>query len=153
VFFNHPTRFANGSATIRPGFTEKQTSPGPSRLGYADFNLFYNPDAAEKRNYALSVPGKTERLDVGYARNDVPAGGPINAQADPKFKGPIPDRFPFPDGDLISRKATVPRVLAAYRDAYSPAAGSPLVNAGDPSDGPRSYIGAIGSGKDTANDF
>lgn len=153
VFFNHPTRFANGSATVRPGFTEKQTSPGPPRLGYADFNLFYNPDAAEKRNYALSVAGKTERIDAGFARNDLPAGGARDAQADPKFKGPIPDRFPFPDADLISRKVTVPQILAVYRDAYSPAAGSPLVNAGDPSDGPRLYIGAVGGGKGTPNDF
>ena len=48
VFFNHPTNFASGTATIRPGFAEKKTSPGPARLGYADYNLFYNPDAREK---------------------------------------------------------------------------------------------------------
>jgi hypothetical protein len=152
AFVNHPTRFANGSATVRPGFAEKQTSPGPPRLGYADFNLFYNPDAAEKRNYALSVAGKTERVDAGFARHDVPAGGAKDAQVEPKFKGPIPHKFPFPDADIIARQVTVPRILAVYREAYSPAAASPLLNAGDPSDGPRSYIGAIGAGKDTPND-
>jgi hypothetical protein len=153
VFYNHPTRFTNGSATVRPGFTEKQIAPGPPRLGYADFNLFYNPDAAVKRNYALSVAGKTERIDPGFARNDVPAGGAKDVQIEPKFKGPIPDRFPFPDTDIIVRKVKVPRILAVYREAYSPEVASPLLNAGDPADGPRSYIGAIGAGQDTPNDF
>ena len=127
--------------------------PGPPRLGYADFNLFFNPDAAEKRNYALSVGGKMERVDAGFARNDVPARGPKDAQVDPKFKGPIPDRFPIPDADLLARKATVPQILALYRQAYTPAADSPLVGAGDPADGMRSYIGAVGEGKETPNDF
>src|SRR5205814_2091033 len=83
--------------TVRPGFTEKKTLPGPPRLGYADYNLFYNPDAAERCNYALSVPGKTERVDAGFGRHDVPAGGAKDAQVGPKFKGPIPSRFPFAD--------------------------------------------------------
>jgi hypothetical protein len=153
VFFNHPTRFASGSATIRPGFTEKQTSPGPARLGYADYNLFFNPDAAERRNYALSVAGKSERVDGGFARHDVPTGGEKDAQAEPKFKGPIPDRFPFPDTDFVSGMAAVPQALARYREAYSPEPGSPLVGAGDPADGARAFIGAVGAGKETPNDF
>jgi hypothetical protein len=152
VFFNNPTNFASGSATVRPGFREKQTSPGPARLGYADYNLFYNPEASERRNYALSVMGKTERTDAGFARHDVPAGGAKDAQADPKFKGPIPKQFPFSDDDIRARKVTVAQILAFYRDAYAPGEGSPLLNAGDPADGAGSYIGAVGAGKGTPND-
>jgi hypothetical protein len=152
AFVNHPTDFANGSATVRPGFAEKKTSPGPARLGYADYNLFHNPDAREVRNYALSVPGKTERADAGFARHDVPVGGAKDAQAEPKFRGPLPQRFPFSDDDIRSGKVTVREVLARYREAYAPAEGSPLLNAGDPADGAGSYIGAVGAGDRTPHD-
>jgi hypothetical protein len=152
VFFNHPTRFANGTAIIRPGFAEKRTRPGPPRLGYADYNLFFNPDARERVHYALSVSGKTERVDAGFARNDVPAGGAKDAQVDPKFTGPIPKRFPFSDDDIRARKVSVAQVLAHYRKAYTPADGSQLIDAGDPADGRGSYIGAVGTGKGAPKD-
>lgn len=146
VFYNHPTRFSSGSATVRPGFTEKQTETGPPRLDYADYNLFYNPDARERRNYAVSVAGKTERTDAGFARHDVPAGGEKDAQVEPKFRGPVPRRFEVSDDDIAARKVTVRQILAAYRQAYSPADGSPLIGAGDPADGAGSFIGAVGPG-------
>jgi hypothetical protein len=152
VFFNHPTNFANGTATIRPGFAEKKTTPGPPRLGYADYNLFFNPDAKERQNYALSVQGKTERVDAGFARQDVPSGGAKNAQVDPKFQGPLPKRFPFGDDEIRSRQVTVGEILALYCTAYTPAEGSPLIRAGDPEDGAGSYIGAVGLGNDAPND-
>jgi hypothetical protein len=153
VFFNHPTNFANGTATVRPGFAEKKASPGPARLGYADYNLFYNPDAKVQQNYALSVAGKTERADDGFARHDVPVGGARDAQVDPKFKGPLPKAFPFRDDDIRARKVTVAQILAHYREAYTPAESSPLVNAGDPADGAGSYIGAVGAEKGAPNDY
>ena len=152
VFYNHPTRFSSGSATVRPGFSEKQTSPGPPRLGYADFNLFYNPDARERQNYALSVAGKTERTDAGFGLHDVPAGGETNAQVKPQFRGPIPRKFEFSDDEIASRKVTVRQILAAYRRAYSPAEGSPLIAAGDPADGAGSFIGAVGAGERSPGD-
>jgi hypothetical protein len=152
AFCNHPTRFASGTAIVRPGFSEKSTDPGPPRLGYADYNLFFNPDAAEKRNYALSVQGKSERADAGFAKHDAPAGGARNAQVEPKFKGPVPKKFPFSDADIKARKVTVWGILAHYRAAYGPAEGSPLLGAGDPADGAGSYIGAVGPGKVSPND-
>src|SRR5262249_29628304 len=124
VFYNHPTRFSSGTAIIRPGFSEKKTDPGPARLGYADYNLFSNPDAAEKRNYALSVQGKSERMDAGFARHDVPTGVAKDAQAEPKFSGPVPKKFPFSDDDIRSGKVTMSQILAHYRAAYAPAEGS-----------------------------
>jgi hypothetical protein len=152
VFFNHATNFFNGTATVRPGFTEKKTSPGPARLGYADYNLFANPDARERQNYALTVKGKVERADDGFARHDVPANGARDAQADPKFKGPLPKQFPFSDEDITARKVTAAQILARYREAYAPAEGSPLLDAGDPADGSGSFIGAVGKGKGSQHD-
>jgi hypothetical protein len=144
AFVNHPTRFASGTAIVRPGFSEKKTSPGPARLGYADYNLFHNPDAAEKDHYALTVTGKTERVDDGFAKHDV--------SREPKFAGPIPDRFPFRDDDILAHKVTVPAILAHYLAAYAPTADSSLLKAGDPADGAGSYIGAVGGGTDTPKD-
>src|SRR5204863_8134102 len=112
AFYDHPTNFHNGTATGRPGFFEKKTAPAPARLGYADYNLFFNPDAKEKQNYALSVKDKAERTDAGFAKHDVPANGEKNAQADPKFAGPIPKKFPFKDEDIRSGKVTVGQILA-----------------------------------------
>jgi len=152
AFFNHPTRFSSGSATVRPGFSEKLTSPGPPRLGYADYNLFYNPAASERRNYGVSIAGKTERTDAGFGLHDVPAGGELNAQAEPRFRGPLPRKFDFHDDDIAARKVTVRQILAAYRQAYSPAEGSPLIAAGDPADGALSFIGAVGTGEKSPGD-
>ena len=153
VFCNHPTRFSSGSATVRPGFSEKQTSPGPPRLGYADYNLFYNPDARERQNYALSVAGKSERTDAGFGLHDVPVGGERNAQVQPRFRGPLPSRFEFSDDEIASRKVTVRQILAAYRLAYGPAEGSPLIASGDPADGTGAFIGAVGTGAKSPGDW
>jgi hypothetical protein len=121
-------------------------------LGYADYNLFHNPDARQRQNYGLSVKDKAERSDDGFARHDVPAGGDRNAQTDPKFKRPLPRQFPFSDDDITARKVTVAQVLARYREVYSPAEGSPLIGAGDPADGEGSFIGAVGTRKGSPHD-
>lgn len=105
VFFNHPTNFSSGTATIRPGFTERLTEAGHARMGYADYNLFHNPDAKVIRNYGLSVANKLERKDAGFGKHDVPAGGVINAQAHPKFKGPLPSAF-----SVHGRRHSLPQV-------------------------------------------
>ena len=83
----------------------------------------------------------------------VPRGGAVDAQSDPKFKGPIPRAFPFADDDIASGKVTVSKILAVYRDAYTPAEGSPLIGAGDPNDGKGTNIGAIGPASETADRF
>src|SRR5262249_50797304 len=121
VFFNNPTNFAKGTAIVRPGYFEKKIAERPARLGYADYNFFCNPDAAEKDHYALSVRGKTEGADDGFARHDIPKAGDKDASPDPKFRGPIPRRFPFDDDALRERKVTVAQILAHYRAAYAPA--------------------------------
>jgi hypothetical protein len=155
VFFNfaHGERYVKGAqAMIRPSWEEPIPTGTPNRLGYADYNLFHSPLAKVRKNYALAVEGKTERKDAGFGLNDVPKGGAVDEQADPKFKGPIPDRFPFDDEDIKAGRVTVARMLARFREIYSPAEGSPLLDAGDPADGPGADIGAVGGGTPHAGD-
>src|SRR5262249_2997830 len=139
-------------AMIRTIWNDEPTEEKPARLGYADYNLFSNPGARSGRNYLLSVSGKAERKDAGFGRNDIPRGGHIDDQADPRFEGPIPRSFPVEDDDIKVRKAGVSRILKFYREAYPPAAGSPLIGAGDPADGEATNIGAVGSSKRPGED-
>ncbi len=150
VFYNfaHEDRYYKGpQAMIRVAWNDEAANQKPPRLGYADYNLFHSPRAKAKRNYRLSVAGKAERKDIGFGLNDVPRGGRADEQADPKFKGPLPEAFPFSDEDILAGKVTVSKILAFYRQAYSPASGSPPVGAGDPTDGEGTNIGAIGGSK------
>lgn len=155
VFYNfaHKEKYYKApQAMIRTAWNDETGEERPARLGYADYNLFYSPDAKAKRNYRLSVAGKAERKDAGFGLNDVPKGGKVDEQVDPRFKGPIPKRFPFPDADIQARKVTVSKILAFYREAYTPAEGSPLIGAGDPADGAGTNIGAIGAVKPSVLD-
>jgi hypothetical protein len=150
VFYNfaHGEKYYKGpQGMIRASWNDDSGEEKPARLGYADYNLFFSPNARGKRNYLLSVAGKTVRKDAGFGKNDVPRAGQVDEQADPKFKGPIPKAFPFSDDDIKARKVTVSKILAHYREAYTPAEGSPLIGAGDPADGEGINIGAIGSTK------
>lgn len=149
VFFNFPHQekyVRSAQAMVRPIWTEPLTDPGPAGLGYADYNAFFSPQAQVKKNYALTVAGKTERKDAGFALNDLPRGGSPNDQVDPRFKGPIPTSFLFKDEDIKSGAVTVSKMLARYRELYTPAPGSPLIDAGDPADGEGTDIGAVDAG-------
>jgi hypothetical protein len=70
----------------------------------------------------------------------------------PGFANPIPRTFPFSDADVVAGTTTNCQILAYYRQVYMPAAGSPLVDAGDPMEGAGNDIGAIGAGADNALD-
>lgn len=135
VFYNIPQ-------TVGPSWNEKVVEPHPERLNYADYNCFFS-STGKPDNYALGVKGKTERKDAGFGLNDLPKGGAKDQQVNPQFKGPLPDKFPFSDEDVKSGKVTVSQILKFYRDAYSPAPGSPLLGAGDPADGLGTDIGAV----------
>lgn len=134
-------------------WTEDNVSEPPARLGYADYNLWYNPKSKSKTVYGLSVAGKTLRKDAGFGLNDVPKGGAVDEQADPKFAGPLPTAFNYKDEDIKSGKVTVSQILADFRKAYTPAAGSPLIDAGDKADGEGTDIGAVGAGKAHKDDL
>ncbi len=151
VFYNfgHKERyFKSAQGAIRAAWNDDAADGKPARLGYADYNCFYNPKVKSPRNYLLSVADKGVRKDGGFGKHDLPADGQVDEQVDPKFAGPLSDAFPFSDDDIKAGKVTVSKMLAHYRAAYSPAAGSPLLGAGDPADGERTNIGAIGSAKE-----
>lgn len=152
VFYNfgHTTDYyKRPQGMIRTAWNDDSTEAKPARLGYADYNAFYSPDSKAKRNYLLSVSGKTERKDAGFGLHDLPRGGKVDEQVEPKFAGPIPKAFPFTDDDIKAGKVTVSKILAVYRAAYTPAEGSPLIGAGDPADGEGANIGAVGGVKET----
>ena len=140
-----------GDAAIRAGPTEG-IDPKPARLGYADFNLFYNQSQLTLQNYGLSVAGLSERADPGFALNDAIAGGAIDEQVAPNLVG-ASACFPFSDDDIRAGRVTVSQILAALRASYTPTPGSPALNAGDPQDGAGNFIGAVGDGTLAADRF
>jgi hypothetical protein len=117
--------YRNPTAVIAAGAVEK-----------ADYNCFYNPDTTMWQRYG----------DSGLGGHDCGGG----ASTDPQFAQPRRVPFPIADGDIWRRRVTVSQILALYRSIYTPATGSPLIDAGDPSDdtgGVRnSDIGAVGAG-------
>ena len=139
-------------AAIRPGIGEA-IDPPPPRIGYADYNLFFNPEANLIRNYAVSVPNRVLRADPGFALHDAPASGAVDEQVDPRLQSPRGTCFPWTDDDIKGRRVKVSEMLAYFRAAYSPGLGSPLAGAGDPADGSGSAIGAIGDGSVAIDDF
>ena len=146
VFYNFFLRYpaVNVSTYGREKFS---ASHKPARLGYADYNCFFNPDSPVRQNYALSVTGKSERKDAGFALHDLPRAGAVDAQVDPQFAGPIPREFPWTDAEIKAGEISVSRMLELYRRAYAPAPGSPLLAAGDPADGLGTNIGAVPPGQ------
>jgi len=123
-------------------YTTPVTFLNTGSVSSADYNCFYNPDAtATVTRYPIS--GGTH--DCG-----------TNGVADPKF---APRSVPFPvgDGDVWTRRVTISQILALYRTIYTPGAGSPLIDAGDPSDdtgGMRNTdIGAVGAGNPHPDDL
>ncbi len=140
VFYN----FAGLSGgPILGGELGESTTPALARLRYSDYNDFFNPDAPNPANYGLGVVGLAPG-SAGYGLHDL---GGFNGHANPKFAQPTAIPFPFRPEDIWSRTTTVSDVLSAYRAMYSPAAGSPLIGAGDPQDGPGGNIGAVGNGE------
>lgn len=98
----------------------------------SDFNGFFDPQSTD---YTQAAPGA----------HDLHGG----ASTDPRFAGPLPTTSPF-DMDKVAvwkRTLKVSEILAAYRARYTPTAGSPYIDAGDPGPfGAGNDIGAVGAG-------
>lgn len=106
----------------------------------ANYNLFSNPDVSSIRNYE---DNRAPAQDIGG----------LNAQVDPQFAAPTPPSYNAVDrGAIWQRTLTLQQILATYRSYYTPAAGSPLTDAGDPAGGAGNDIGAVGSGAANAAD-
>jgi hypothetical protein len=60
--------------------------------------------------------------------------------------------FDLDEMGVWQRSITVRDVLSQYRTKYTPQAGSPVIDTGDPAYGPGNDIGAVGAGTPNAND-
>jgi hypothetical protein len=117
---------------------------------YADYNAFYSPDSSQPENYDAIVPGHNEG-EPGFAGHDVSgtgATGVLNGRlAAHPFAGVRDDPYSVDEAAVWNRQLGMGQVLAGFRDRYRPAAGSPIVDAGDVADndsqGRRTDIGAI----------
>src|SRR5262249_2380545 len=142
VFYNFASQV---DSPVLSGQLGESTNPPLPRLRYADYNDFYNPNASNQTNYGLSVIGLAPGA-AGYGMHDL---GGFNGHANPKFTQPTAIPFPFLPQDIWTRAKKVSDVLSTYRMMYSPAAGSPLIGAGDPQDGAGGNIGVVGNGETT----
>ncbi len=106
------------------------TSVSSSRITSADYNGWYNPLAQGTPRY---LPGLVKG-----------APGSHDIQSDPLLTHPAPLPYPVQEGCIWLGKESSAKVLSVYWRTYQPLPASPLINAGDPADGPGSYIGAVG---------
>ncbi len=120
------------------GFAYQNTTTlfAAGAVAAADYNAFYNPDTSKLTRYA----------DSGLGSHDLGGG----ASTDPKLAQARVVPFPIGDGEIWLRHVTVSQILSLYRGMYGPAAGSTLIDAGNPGDdtgGARNTdIGAVGAG-------
>lgn len=113
-----------------------ENSVGAARVMAADNNAFHNPAATQTASY---LPG----IVTGSPANDV--------TGDPMFAGAVPEiPYKIAEGALWSRKYGISGVLAYYRELYTPATGSPLIDKGH--GGAGNDIGAVGAGTTHADD-
>jgi len=147
VHSNAITNFIIGAAyaavsKLGPDTYEDNPPPGDTRMHYADYNLFFNPDSPSQTDYSIPVePDDVTPIaqgSTGFAKHDVHAA--------PGFTGPLPTAFPYASTDVESGSVKVSAILAHYRGLYTPAPSSPLIGAGDPMGGANNNIGAVGQG-------
>jgi hypothetical protein len=125
----------NGAVSFTSNLLYRVPSPAVQITGgtlTADYNAFFEPE----QSYS----------------NDASPANDITGM-DPNLADPV-DGAPF-DLDEVGvwkRTLTVPAILGSYRMRYTPQAGSPVIDAGDPAGGSGNDIGAIGAGEANAND-
>src|SRR5262249_24961227 len=70
--FAHKERYYKApQAMLRGSWNDDAAPDSPARLGYADYNLFHNPQVKSPINYLLSVAGKQPRKSPGFGQNDI----------------------------------------------------------------------------------
>jgi hypothetical protein len=98
----------------------------------ADYNAFLNPDADDYSD------GRSPEHDV--------------SGLDPGFSNPSSTPFDLAEAGVWQRTTSTAAILELYRTRYTPGAGSPLIDAGDPDSGPGNDIGAVGAGAASPED-
>ena len=105
-------------------------------LTSAGYNSFYNPEVSGIHNYS----------DNRHPSADI---GALNAQVNPGFTNAV-NSHGIDDTAMWLRTNSLRQVLQMYRTRYTPAAGSPLIDAGHGGNG--NDIGAIGTGAPNSAD-
>jgi hypothetical protein len=100
------------------------------RVASADFNAWYNPYGPSAARYLAGI------VSSAPGANDVLANLQLAGAPDVPYR--------ISEGCVWLGYCSAGDVLARYREMYQPAAGSPLIDAGDPADGAGTPIGAIG---------
>ncbi|MBI3831950.1 MAG: hypothetical protein HY291_20680, partial [Planctomycetes bacterium] len=116
---------------IKPLVNRKDEKDSEPRIGYADYNCFFNPQSPKAELYASGI---VESKDAGA--HDI--------KGDPGFAQGPSAQVLIDIGEAWAGKLKVSQILAQYRERYAPSATSPLASKGDPADGKESFIGAIG---------
>jgi hypothetical protein len=125
------TSFSDVTTGVGSAFvTTPDGAPSAARVGSADCNAWYNPLAKS-----------TTRYRSGIVQN---APGAHDVQANPRLSGNAEIPYKLSNGCVWLGDYTTGAVLSHYRGIYRPAAGSPLIDAGDPGDGNSTAIGAVG---------
>lgn len=120
-------------------------------FGSADYNAFYSPDNSTRDNY--DIVGMTEGSTPGFAVHDVSGSGAVGVKDGQLAASPFaaPRIYPYDtvvdEAAVWNRTQALSSILAAFRARYTPAANSPVIDAGDPNDNDalarRADIGAI----------
>jgi hypothetical protein len=162
---SHVTSLRNNLMTYTTNFENSAGNPHVSgdagTFGSVDYNAFYSPDNDTHDNYAIS--GMTEGSAAGFATHDVSGNGALGIKDAQLAKSPFAGARIFPyatvvdEGAVWNRTQLLSSVLAAFRARYTPAAASPIIDAGDPADddsqGRRADIGAIDAGGHDLDQF
>ena len=162
---SHVVSLRNNLMTFTTNFENSAGNPhvvgDPGTFGTVDYNAFYSPDNDTRDNYAIS--GMSEGVTAGFATHDVSGSGALGVKDGQLANSPFAGARIFPYASLIDEGAVWNRtqglssVLAAFRARYMPAAGSPIVDRGDPADndssGRRTDIGAIDRDGHDADQF
>jgi hypothetical protein len=152
---SHVTSLRNNLMTYTRDYENGPGNPhvvgDPGTYGAVDYNAFYSPDNATRDNYAIA--GMMEGVTPGFAAHDVSGNGALGVTDGQLAQSPFaaPRIFPYDtvvdEGAVWNRTQTLSGILATFRARYTPATGSPIVDAGDPADNDaenrRADIGAI----------
>lgn len=125
----------DGVVSFTSNLLYRVPSPGVSIAGgtlTADYNAFFDP----AQSYS----------DGASPSNDITG-------VDPSLTEPVEGApFDLDEVGVWKRTLTVPTILGVYRMRYSPQAGSPVIDAGDPAGGSGNDIGAVGAGEPNVDD-
>lgn len=162
---SHATSLRNNLMTYTRDYENGPGNPhvvgDAGTFGVVDYNAFYSPDNTTRDNYAIA--DMMEGVTPGFATHDISGNGNVGATdgqlAQPPFAGAriYPYDTVVDEAEVWNRTQTLSTILAAFRARYTPAAGSPIVDAGDPADtdaqGRRADIGAIDANGHDADRF